>query len=297
MPECQTKLTWICSSSAFRSGLTAFPHAVFFNPKSVSSSLSSSLFTFKHRGLSFEQKVFTPSPGHVQTFMLHWVFLHNEVWQAIWKMPWHHDFVTSNLFFYSTKCFYAIPLERSNIANWRLSSFVTGALLSQSQQTLKCGDSKCFQCMPAFTIWHSASNDDGKCYENTWQKINPVLRRHTILRYCLSFLGYFFTLSKPCKQMSRKTWISWWTAWTKGCDDFLRECSLPSFSDLFISAFHISGFCTLILYFCQSCSPEVSMYKSMFLVLSKNWCKISHEKHSHKGPIISVLSVSCIFLR
>lgn len=34
------------------------------------------------------------------------------------------------------------------------------------------------------------------------------------------------------------------------------------------------------------------MYKSMFLVLSKFDVKMSHEKHSHKGPIISVLYFS-----
>lgn len=36
--------------------------------------------------------------------------------------------------------------EISTIANWRLYYLLKGALLSQSDQTLTCGDSKCFHC-------------------------------------------------------------------------------------------------------------------------------------------------------
>lgn len=87
--------------------------------------------------------------------------------------------------------------------------------------------------------------------------------------------------------------ISWWTAWTKRCDDLLYECSAPSISDLFIiiPAFHISGFahwsCTFVNLVLQRCR----CIKACFWFY-QNWCKISHEKHSHKGPIISVLYFS-----
>lgn len=63
--------------------------------------------------------------------------------------------------------------------------------------SLTCGDSKCFQCMPAFTIWYFASNDDGKCYRSTGDKQAIfgsvfVLLKHSIWEYCLSFSGLFF---------------------------------------------------------------------------------------------------------
>ena len=90
--------------------------------------------------------------------------------------------------------------------------------------SLTCGDSKCFQCMPAFTIWYFASNDDGKCYRSTDDK-------HAILGACLCslntrfentafhFLGYFFLHS-----VTTYTRISVSHALRGTESDFLMDC-------------------------------------------------------------------------
>lgn len=235
-------------------------------------------------------------------------------------MPWNHDFVTSNLFLYLLNVFMQYHRNKYYCKLKALFSHQRSPPQSVLLDPLMCDDSKCFQCMPAFTIWYSASNDNGKCYKNTGDKRHFLERLVRFILYLYSlntrfentafhFGLLFFTLwpltlvrisvshAYGCQSVcsgytaQEQSWISWWTAWTKRCDDLQYECSAPSISDLFIPAFHISGFAHWSCTFVNLVLTRCRCIKACFWFY-QNWCKISHEKHSHKGPIISVLYFS-----
>lgn len=156
---------------------------------------SLSLFTLKRRGLLSEQKGFF-------MFSFCWVmsrnscvalgesckdfYIHVVQW-ATWQMPWNHDFVTNNLFFYLLNIFmqYHWGEKKEEILQIKKALFSPRRSPS-SVSPLACGDSKCFQCLSAFTIWYSASNDDGKCCENAVG--NRHLRSGWYSSHCLYLL-------------------------------------------------------------------------------------------------------------
>lgn len=161
MSECQTN-----SAQVWHSGLPTFPLFSILQPKVIFFVYFQTLWPF----FSFKQKgifMFSPFAVSCPNFCVAFIqsckgFLHNEVTWAITQMPWNHDFVTSNLFLYLLNVFMQ--------HHWYKYYCTSKALFSPQRsppQSVLAHDSKCFQRTPAFTIWYSASSDDGKWCNNT----------------------------------------------------------------------------------------------------------------------------------
>lgn len=112
------------------------------------------------------------------------------------KMPWNHDFVTSNLFLYLMNVFMQYHWNRYYCKLKALFSPQRSPPQSVPSDSLMCDDSKCFQCMPAFTIWYSASNDDGKCYKNT-----------AFLERLVRFILYLYSLNTRFENTAFHFWV------------------------------------------------------------------------------------------
>lgn len=204
--------------------------------------------------------------------------------------------------------------EVATIANWKLCRLLNGELLKS--QTLTCADSKCSHCasrlrlpFDILQVMTMVNAQVAKCGERTSRHIHQltmfVLEKKKKKKLPFSVVASFLcdrvcqNLSQPLHALVRsmlrsRAGFSSMTAWTIRCDDPVRGCSAlfqmwPLHSGC--SLLHIHPVFSSV-FFCQSCSAEVLMYKSMFLVLSAIGVKLL----VRSTAIRVQSSVSCIFL-
>lgn len=196
----------------FRFGLTAcFPHAVFFNPKSFSSSFVI-YFIYFCNIVAFnlnkkkKKKRYFPFAGSCVNFSVafrksckdFYIMKSDGLYITNAIKPW---FCYKQFIFVLYWTLLCNTTEISTIANWRLYSLLKGALLSQSYQTLsRVVTQSALQCMPAFTIWYSASNDNGKCYKkHGWQQ--------AFLERLVQFILYLYSLNTRFENTAFHIWV------------------------------------------------------------------------------------------